>query len=175
MQVHPEFPLEQTCWHLYEPFQLTFARHALQMLPRSEHGGAEATHQGLVLRAETETALETFLVRLQDYYGDQIRAGSATIRYHRSPELEEPHMGVRVRCLPAHFAAVKADLLSRGATILDEELTSQHGVVRAKAPLAKLMGYPRALAQLTAESAREVMWLSHYAPVDELPPDGRAA
>jgi hypothetical protein len=175
MQVHPEYPLEQTCWHLYEPFQLTFARQALQMLPQNEDGAAEATHRGLVLRAETEAELEKFLDRLKHYYGDQIRAGSPTIRYHRSPELEEPHMGVRVLCQPTHFAAVKADLLARGAAILDAELTSRHGVVRANASLARLMGYPRALAQLTAGSAREVMWFSHYAPVDRPPPDGEAA
>lgn len=175
MQAHPEYPLERTCWHLYEPFQLTFARHALQMLPQRADGSAEATHKGLVLRADTETALERYLEPLKDYYGDQIRAGSPTIRYHRSPVLEEPHMGLRVQCPATHFAAVKADLLARGAIVLDAELTSRYGVVRASAPLAKLMGYPRALGQLTAGSAREAMWLSHYAPVDATPPDGQAA
>ncbi|MGH8311515.1 MAG: hypothetical protein ACRETX_17195, partial [Steroidobacteraceae bacterium] len=138
-------------------------------------GSAEATHKGLVLRGETETALEKSLALLKDYYGDQIRAGSPSIRYHHSPEVEEPHMGVRVLCPATYFAAVKADLLARDAVVLDEELTSQYGVVRANAPLAKLIGYSRALAQLTAGSAREVMWLSHYAPVDVPPPDGEAA
>jgi hypothetical protein len=169
--VHPGYPLERTCFHRYEPFQLTFARRAVQMLPELEEGSAEATHQGLVLRAETETEFEPAIGILKDYYGDQIEIGSPTIRYHRSARLEEPYTGVRVLCSEAHFAAVKADLLARGANILDEEVRPQFGVVRATARLANLLGYPEALAELTGGSARQVMWLSHYSPVERPAPD----
>jgi hypothetical protein len=165
--VHPEYPLERTCVHRYEPFQLTFARRAVQILPEPEEGSAEATHQGLVLRAETETEFEPAIEVLKDYYGDQIEIGSPTIRYHRSPRLEEPHMGVRVLCPKPHFAAMRADLMARGANILDAEVGPQFGVVRATAPLARLLGYEHALMELTSGSARAVMWLSHYAPVRE--------
>jgi translation elongation factor EF-G len=173
--LHPEYPLERTCSHLSEPLQLSFARRAMEILPQREDGSAEATHQGLVLRAETETAFEIPIEVLKEVYGDQVRIGSPTVRYHRSPQLEEPHMGVRVMCGNPHFAAVKADLLSRGARILDAEVTAQFGVVRATAPLVRLLGYAQALLELTAGSAREVMWLSHYAPVDIPPPSGQAA
>jgi hypothetical protein len=167
--VHPEYPLTRTCLHRYEPFQLNFARRAVQILPQHGDGSAEATHKGLVLRAETETDFQSSIGILKDYYGDQIQIGSPTVQYHRSSQLEEPHMGVRVLCPQPHFAAVKADLLARGASILQEEVTGEFGLVRASAPLAKLLGYPEALAQLTGASAREVMWLSHYAPVERPP------
>lgn len=75
-------------------------------------------------------------------------------------------MGVRVLCPSLYFEAVKRDLLSRGAAILDEELALITGVVRATAPLAKLLGYSQHVAALTAGTARELMWLSHYAPCD---------
>lgn len=164
--MHPEYPLERTCSHLNEPLQLNFARRAMEILPQREDGSAEATHEGLVLRAETETAFEIPVEVLKDVYGDQVRIGSPTVRYHRSPQLEEPHMGVRVLCASPYFTAVKADLVSRGAHILDAEVTPQFGVVRATAPLARLLGYARVVADLSAGSAREVMWLSHYARVD---------
>ncbi len=172
--LHREFPLERTCSHREEPLQLSFARRAIEILPQREDGSAEATDAGLVLRAETETAFEVPIEVLKDVYGEQVRIGSPTVRYHHSPQLEEPHMGVRVQCANPHFAAVKADLESRNAHILDAEVTPQFGVVRATAPLVKLLGYAQALADLTAGGAREVMWLSHYAPV-ESPPSDQAA
>lgn len=168
--MHHEFPLEQICSHANEPLQLDFARDALQILPQREDGSAEATPQGLVLRGETEGALERRTNLLKEHYGDQVRIGSPKVRYRRYSQLEEPHMGLRVLCASTHFAAVKADLLSRGAVILDAEATPQFGVVRATVPLANLLGYSHAVAELTAGSAREVIWLSHYAAVDEPPP-----
>lgn len=170
-----QFPLERICSHSYEPLQLNFARQAIEKLPEREDSRAEATHQGLVLRAETERALERHIEILQDYYGDQIQIGPARVRYPQTPKLGSPHMAVRVQRTSAHFAAVKADLLARGATILDAEVTAHFGIVRATAPLEKLLGYAKTLHQLTGGSAREVMWLSHYAPVQEPPPDGHAA
>lgn len=170
------FPLERTCSHRHERFQLAFARRAIEILPPREDTEAEATHRGLVLRGETESALDRPIELLKDHYGDQIRIGAPTIRYQGTTQLEEPYMGLRVMCTERYFAAVKADLLARGATIEDAEVTGQFGVVRATAPLAKLLGYGKALKELTAGSGREVMWFSHYAPVeDEPPPGGQAA
>lgn len=172
---HPEYPIERTCVHLYEPFQLTFARHAQQVLPRDADVESEANHRGLVLRGETETALEGPVAILREYFGSQIRVGPPVIRYHRGTCVEEPHMRVRVQCLPEYVEAVRADLEARGASIVDCDTTSASGVVRVTAPLAQLLGYSQSLAMLTAGSAQEVMWLSHYAPVDSPSPGGDAA
>jgi translation elongation factor EF-G len=83
-------------------------------------------------------------------------------------------MGVRVRGLPEYFEAVTADLKARRASIVDCDLTLTSAVVRATAPLARLLGYSQDLAQLTAGTAHEVTWLSHYAPVDTAPPANNA-
>jgi len=107
----PEYPLERVCSHLYEPFQLKFARHAQQVLREVESNiQMEASHAGLVLLAETEADFEGPLAVLEDFYGKQIRIGAAAIRYHRGLTLEQPYMGMRVRCRAADFEAVKADL-----------------------------------------------------------------
>lgn len=173
--MHPEFPLERTCFHRYDPFQLTFARHALQLLPDDDRAFFEASHRGLVLRAETEAALERPIEILKDYYGNQISIGRATVRHHQGSTLEEPHMVVRVRCNPEHFESIIADLTTRNAVVLDTEMQPTFCVVRATAPLARLLGYAQSLADLTGKSAHEVMWLSHYAPVQASSPPGGAA
>lgn len=173
--MHPEYPIERICRHLREPFQLTFARQAQQVLPKEEEIEVEAIPQGLAIRGETETALQRPVEILQDYFGNQLSVGEATIRYHNGVTLEEPHMGVRVRCARKYFHAVKADLQARRALLVSCEITPASGVVRASAPLAQLIGYAQALADLTSGTAHQVMWLSHYAPVQSWPPDGHAA
>ncbi|MEP7246040.1 MAG: hypothetical protein ABI885_20500 [Gammaproteobacteria bacterium] len=172
--MHPEYPIERVCSHLFEPFQLTFARHAQNVLPEEEEVEVEASHQGLVLRGETEAALEHSVEILQDYYGNQIRIGAPTVRYRNGATVEEPYMGLRVRCSPEYFAAVMADLEARRASIEHTECTPAHAVVRATAPLARLIGYSWNLARLTAGTAHEVMWLSRYSPVEVPPPNGDA-
>jgi hypothetical protein len=172
---HPEYPLERLCTHLYEPFQLTFARHAQQLFDEREDVELLASHQGLAIRAETEEAIEVALEVLKDFYGPQIRVSPPTIRYHKGAMLEQPWMGLRVHCARDQLETVKVDLIVRDATIVSSETQSHSGVIQACAPLAYLIGYGSALAKLTAGSGQHVMWLSHYAPVEGLPPDGDAA
>ena len=162
--MHPEFPLERICTHRCEPVQLTFARNAMQRLPQHDDSCVEASHQGLVLRGETESALERDIELLREYYGNQIQITPAKVRYHKLPQLEEPHMGVRVRCASQHFQAMKAHLLARGAISLDEEVDAHFGTLRLTAPLANLLGFERWLRELAGSGAHAVMWLSHYAP-----------
>jgi predicted membrane GTPase involved in stress response len=169
---HPEFPLERTCFHRYEPFQLTFARHALQLLPDDDRAFFEASHRGLVLRAETEAALERPIEILKDYFGNQISIGRPTVRHHHGRTVEEPHMVVRVKCRPEHFDFIIADLATRNAVVLETEAQPAFRVIRATAPLARLLGYAQSLADLTGKSAHQVMWLSHYAPVQASAPRG---
>lgn len=171
----PEYPLERVCSHRYEPFQLKFARHAQQVLQQAKDVQLEATHAGLVLCAETEAALEDSVGVLRDFYGSQVSIGPATVRYHRGVTLEQPYMAVRVRCRACDFEAVKADLVAREGAVVDSELTRSFGVIRVIAPLARLLGYSECLARLTAGTGREVMWLSHYAPLDNPPPGGNVA
>jgi regulator of nucleoside diphosphate kinase len=165
-EMHAELPIEQLCTHVYEPFQLTFARHAEQLLPKEGDVEAEATHRGLVLRGETEAALEQAVELLRGNFANQIRVGPAVVRYHDGLIREEPYMGLRVRCSPEHFEAIMGNLIARGALIVASKIEPACGEIRATAPLARLIGYRRSLARLTTGTAREVMWLSHYAPAD---------
>ena len=172
---HPEFPLERLCSHLYEPFQLTFARNAQQHFLVREDVDVVASHQGLAIRAETEEAIEAAIVILKDLYGPNLRIGPPTICYHKGILLEQPWMGLSIRCTPEHLDAVNADLTDRKATIVCCDIEPAQCLVQARAPLAALLGYGSDLEKLTAGSARHAMWLSHYAPIESPPPDGQAA
>ena len=134
------------------------------LIPRYEDTAYEPSGTGLLILGETELALEKPITRLRQAYGDDVQFDPPVVRYQRGRVLMEPHMGLRVICNPQHFAPVRRDLSMRGALLVDSEITEQFGVVRASAPLAALIGYPRRLADQTDPRTRLVMWLSHYAP-----------
>lgn len=172
--MRPEFPIECHCSHRHERFQLAFARQAMEVLPRDEETAFEPSARGLTVLAETEMALERPLRVLREVYGEQVRIDPPAIRYHHAATVEEPHMGLRVLCAPQYFDAVRRDLRLREASIMDAEVNRSFGIVRASASLAALFGFPDRLTALTQGQGKLVMWLSHYAPIQE-PPGGDAA
>ncbi|HEY6640840.1 hypothetical protein [Povalibacter sp.] len=165
-----EHPLELCCSHRSEADQLAFAVRSIDLLPRRLDFALSATQEGLVVRGETESALDSPVEILRSVYGDAVRIGTPTIRYRRGPVVQEPHMGVRVMCSTEHFYSVRDDMESRDAVILDALVATHHGVLRVTVPLARLMGYSQYVARLTSGSARDVIWFSHYAPVVQPPP-----
>lgn len=173
--MHREFAIECKCSHRRERFQLAFARAAIEIVPRDESTAYEPSGNGLTLLAETELSLERPLARLREFYGDELRVESPLVRYKKGDRLEEPYMGLRVLCGPPSFESIRHDLLNRRAKIVDQELNSRFGVLRAEAPLASLVGYPAHLEKITQGRGQLAMWLSHFAPVSPEPPSGDAA
>ena len=163
-RLHPQLPLERLCTHRSERLQVAFARMACEALPVRVDLAYEAASRGLILYAETESALERPIALLNDIYGDELQLSPMMLRYRDGDARGEPHMGVRVLCAAQHFEAIRNDLKARRAHLLDVELRPPIGVLRATAPLALLLGYSKWLGHLTGGSARDVMWFSHYAP-----------
>ncbi len=175
MAVGSQYPLACVCSHRIERFQLRFAHQALKFFGQQPERSITVGHQGLEISAETEASLLEVIDVLKSVYGDDLVVGELTIQYRRGAVVEEPHMGVRVLCPAAQFEVVKNDLIARAAKIYDAELSPPIGVVRATVALSRLLGYSQYLEALTGGRAREVVWLSHYAPVEPVPPDGHAA
>jgi hypothetical protein len=167
-------PLECICWHRTEPFQ-QFARQAISFMRLREDRSFEVSKCGLIVSGETEASLASAIETLKNIYGDDLCVGQFTIRHRHGIVLEEPHMGVRVLCPATNFNAVREDLVSRGAVISDAEVMPPIAVIRATASLAALLGYSQRVAALTDAQAREVIWLSHYAPLPKSAPDGSVA
>jgi translation elongation factor EF-G len=146
-----------------------FALRAIEMLAVALDYGVAASQEGLIVRGETESSLERPVELLKAMYGEQLRVGPLAIRYrHRGGVIEEPYMGVRVLCAAEYYVAVREDLIGRGGALADAEVTPQVGVVRATVSLARLLGYSQHVHDLTDGSGREVMWFSHYAPIEML-------
>ena len=173
--MNSRFPIECECSYSTERFNLAFARKAMEVLQPAKELALEPSARGLKLLAETEIALERPLAVLKDVYGDEIRVGPLTVRYREGDQVEEPYMGLRIRCQPEHFERLRGDLVRRGAAVSDAERNHVCGVLRATAPLAALVGYPGHVRTTSKGSAQLVMWLSHYAPVEDSPPGGDAA
>jgi translation elongation factor EF-G len=172
--MYSRFPIQCECSYSRERFNLAFARKAMEVVRPCKELAMEPSSRGLTLLAETEMALERPIAMLRDVYGDEVRISAPIVRYHEGARLEEPHMGLRIRCQPQHFKALHADLMRRGATVIDAEINRLCGVVRASAATHKLLGYPKHVRETTDGTAQLVMWLSHYEPVDG-PPGGFAA
>jgi hypothetical protein len=77
-----DHPLERICRHRYDPFQLSFARHALELFPENERSAFEASHRGLVLRVQSEAALARAVAILRNYFGDQITISRDESSHH---------------------------------------------------------------------------------------------
>jgi hypothetical protein len=78
-------------------------------------------------------------------------------------------MWVRVSVKHADAEPVLQDLLARQARIEEVHWGLPRSVIRARAPLRRLLAYPQALPGLSDSSADLRMWLSHY----RAPPPGR--
>lgn len=175
-EIHSQLPLERLCSSQATVFQLGFARQALARLADRDGLACEPTSAGLLIRSETEAALEQPVDLLREIYGEDLHVGPLTIRCRETAQgLTEPHMGVQVRCQPADLQRVRGDLERRGARIVEAHAEAAIGVVRATAPLARLIGYAGELAALTGDRAYPVMWLSHYESAPPAGPPGGAA
>lgn len=173
--MYSRFPVQCECSYSRERFNLAFARKAMEIVQPGKELAMEPSSRGLTLLAETEMALERPIATLREVYGEEVRIGAPTVRYHEGARIEEPHMGLRIRCDPQHFDALHGDLFHRKAHVVDAEINRLCGVVRASAPMSRLLGYPQHVREVTDGTAQLVMWLSHYEPLNDPPGGGHAA
>jgi hypothetical protein len=172
--MYSRFPIQCECSYSQDRFNLAFARKAIEVVRPDNELAVEPSRRGLTLLGETEMALERPISVLREVYGNDVRVSAPTVRYHQGERLEEPHMGLRIRCAPQHYETLRRDLMRRGAALRDAEVSRLCAVLRASAPLASLVGYPAHVKDTTQATAQLVMWLSHYEAVED-PPGGSAA
>ena len=113
--MYSRFPIQCECSYSRDRFNLAFARKAMEFLRPGKELVLEPSPRGLTLLAETEMALERPIAVLKDVYGDEVRVGPPTVRYHEGAQVEEPYMGLRIRCQSPHFERLKGDHECAGA------------------------------------------------------------
>lgn len=161
--IHSEFPIEQLAQLASSAFQIGFARQVMSMLSTSDLVAYEATHGGLYIRAQNEETLARPVALLRDLYREELVLQPLRIRYMSLGNRPyEPLMLLRVRVPPRYRETVRDDLLEREALLLEEHVRSSVSVLRAEAPLRRLLGYGADLATLTDRQALYWIWLDRY-------------
>lgn len=173
--IHSEFPIERLAQLASSAFQIGFARQAMRMLSASDLVAYEAAHDGLFIRAQNEETLARPVELLRDLYCEDLVLQPLRIRYMSLGNRPyEPLMLLRVRVPPRYQEVVRDDLIRREALLLEEHVRSSVSVLRAEAPLRRLLGYGADLATLTDGMALHWIWLDRYVPMT-VPPGGKAA
>lgn len=168
--VYSEFPVERMARLASSPFQVGFARQAIRMLEPSEAVAYDATQEGLLMRAHNEDVLAGPAATLRDVYRDALVLLPPQVRYIMlDGRPYEPIMILRVRTVPCYWDDVRADLVAREATLLEEQTALRVCALRAEAPLRRLLGYAETLAWLSEGMALHWIWLDRYVPMGEPP------
>ena len=147
--------------------QLDFALKAKAALRDSEEFLLEPAHHGLAILAAHEDALSDCVRTLEEIYADRLEVREPAVRLIPGEPVQQPVMNVRVRARRDHAGAVLRELRSRDVSITEQSLQSRELTIRGTAPLADLIGLPRALSEITEGTATHWIWLSHYVPVQE--------
>ncbi len=144
----------------------------MELLPPSEVHGLHALPTGLLIQACDEETLAGPVAILQDVYGGHLHLSSPRPRLlFLDGYWCEPVMVLRVRVRRKYADAVLRDLLQREALLLEQDAQFEAVVLRAQAPMSRLLGYGQDLAALSESSGIHWIWLDNYCPMASPPKD----
>lgn len=172
--MHQTYVLEQMVRCPSETFQLKFAREAAVHLDKLNGVCTQATGNGLVLLGASEAAVNMAIRLLQAHYGDDLQVRTLRVRNIHEPQLMEPIMDVVVIAEKSARDAVVKDMALRGGSILFDVFEREKWLMRAQAPLSRLIGYGNELNELTDRCIDHMVVFSHYEKIDS-DPGGSAA
>lgn len=160
-----QFPLQALARSRRTESQIEFAREACLVLEETDELVFEPVDDGLAIFAANEDALAAPAQVLAEVYADAVVVRAPSVRLIDGDPVHEPVMSVRVRAKRCYLPAVLAALRFRGARIIEECLKGREFVVRAEAPMRRLMGLPAEMAIVTEGTASHWVHLSRYQPV----------
>lgn len=173
--MHYAYPIEQLASSARTRFQMGFARMTMHLMPRLDDVALEPSSLGLKILAANEAALATPSEIIRQIHADEVKLHRPRVRLLCDDAVFEPIMWVRASVPDADAEAVVQDLITREASIEEADWGHPWTVIRARAPLRRLLGYPQALAELSHDTADLQMWLSHYRPLPPGPGPERSA
>jgi predicted membrane GTPase involved in stress response len=169
-----DYPIEQLARSARTSFQIGFARAALYLMPEMEDILLDATPEGLKILGRHESALAKPGEIISQIYREEVELKEPRVRFFHYGAVHEPVMWVRLSLDYRYSEDAVLDLVRRDAEMEEVDWLRGQPVIRARASLRRLLGYPQALATLSNNTADLRMWLSHYAPVPP-EPGGKAA
>jgi predicted membrane GTPase involved in stress response len=144
----------------------------MHLMPDMKDVALEATREGLRILGTSEIALAKPGDVIRQIHADDVRIGKPAVRLLYDGTVREPVMWIRTAVPYDNAETIVQELIGRGATIEEVDWLPTQPVVRARAPLRLLLGYPQTLDTLSGGKAELDMWLSHY---DRVPPEPGAA
>lgn len=159
------YPLEQLATCAGGGLQIAFSRQAAALLPQREETLFDASNRGLLMLAQSEDDLTAPRRFLREVFGGRVRFAAPRVRLLYAAGWQQPVMGFRIAAPTALLDRIETGLRRRGAALDDIEHDARRGVIRGHAPLAALLGYPRALRRLADGAIDASFWLSHYEPL----------
>ena len=160
-----QYPLESLARRRATTSQLDFAKQARRILADSDDAMFEAHDHGLAIFAANEDALRTPLRVLKETYGDFVDVRRPKVRLVPGDPPQEPIMHVRITTRADYSIGVLAELRARRARIIEQCVRGRVVILRAEAPLARLLGLPARLDAMTDGTAAQCIRLVRYAPV----------
>ena len=172
--MRPDMPIEQLVRRTDTRFQLGFAAQARERIGESDEFALHASRDGLLVLGRNEESLVAPVDLLRALYRAKLNVQPARVRLLGGVQVKEPIMHVRIALEARFLDAVARAMLGRGAAPSEEHARGRHCVLRYEAPLADLLGVGAELAQITSETAKCWIALSHYALVTHPPSDDAA-
>jgi predicted membrane GTPase involved in stress response len=160
--MHYDYPIEQLARSARTRFQLGFARFTMKLLPSFDDVLFEPSAQGLRMLAATETALTIPGEVIRQMHANEVEIDKPSVRLQYEGQVLEPIMWVRVSVGHAVAEPVLQDLIAREGHIEEADWGHPRTIIRARAPLRRLLGYAQTLSRLSDPGADVQMWLSHY-------------
>lgn len=168
------YPLETLASTRRAAHRVEFTRSALQAMRDTDDVRFQSMEAGVRILAADEDSLINVAQVLRDLFGDLVEMRAPQARLMPGNPVQEPIMNVRISMRADHGDAVRQELRARDATILEECTRSRVFIIRAEAPLARLLGLPARLNALTDGTAVHWIRLNRYAALSS-GPEGRAA
>ena len=158
-----EYPLQQHARQRAAQSQRTFRHRAKAILTSPHDCLLQESVRGLTLLARNEEALAAAALTLRKVFGPSLELTPPQVRLTGTPP-HEPIMNVRANVPASRIEPVKRILHRRGIAVLEESAGGTRCLLRAEAPLARLLGLGADLKGVTLGTS--LLWteLAHYAP-----------
>ena len=158
-----EYPLQQHARQRAAQSQRTFRHRAKAILTSPDDCLLQESVRGLTLLARNEEALAAAALTLRKVFGPSLELTPPQVRLTGTPP-HEPIMNVRANVPASRIEPVKRILHRRGIAVLEESAGGTRCLLRAEAPLARLLGLGADLKGVTLGTS--LLWteLAHYAP-----------
>ena len=170
MMSYTKLPLRLLVTDPATKFQLAFSEQGALLLAGFAGVRTQASARGLIINAVTECDLSAAVAMLQTLF-PAVDVGTVEV-VHLDQGSMEPYVNVNVKTPEDYHGFVIAQLNERGGSIESlVDTDSHHKLVSATAPLARMLGYDKVLADTTRNSATVEYSFVDYRPVQSQSPD----